>query len=389
MESRIPNSNNEILEKNNNKIENFINNNSENIINNSQEQNQAYKAIIPITSFDTSLNLPIIKDFKIPIEKIQKLSSIIVKFDKNMENMLEIIRQIKLEIISHLDSIVKLLYNNYSTMEIFGSSINGLDIESSDMDLSIQTKSKKPLNIFESYLYKHNDNGQYLDIEAKYTAHTPVIKLGINYLQLNNSKISELYKNLTENNYYKFLVKNKFYNEFEVIKADITLNSIKYSQVKFIENGIKIFPEIKPLMKILKKLLANKNITNSYKGGICSFLVFLLLYSYLKIYRNNYKKNENDFEYGAILMGFLAHYAFFVDFRRTSINPDLENPFVKEDKELSEIPTIIRPLTIENVGKLIYKIDDVVMGLKDIYKELFDILKDCDDKKIILKIYNK
>ena len=94
-----------------------------------------------------------------------------------MENMLTIIRQIKLEIISHLDSIVKKLYNNYSTMEIFGSSINGLDIESSDMDLSIQTKSKKPLNILESYLYKHNDNGKYLNIEAKYTAHTPLLNL--------------------------------------------------------------------------------------------------------------------------------------------------------------------------------------------------------------------
>ncbi len=365
------------------------NNKKENQIIDNEDKNNDYKEIIPTSSFDNSLNFQIIKDFKIPTENLQKFTSIIIKFDKNMDNMLKIIRQIKLEIISHFESIIQSLYNKFSSIEVFGSSINELDIESSDLDLSIQTKSKKPLNIFESYLYKHNDNSQYLNIEAKYTAHIPIIKFDVDYLQLNNSKINELYENLTQNNYYKFLVKNNFYNEFNIIKIDISLNSIKYKQIKFIENVIKTFPEMKPLMKILKKLLANKDINNTYKGGLSSYLVFLLLYCYLKIYHNIYKKNENEFEYGSLLLGFLAHYCFFIDFKYYIINPNLENPFVKEEKELSEIPYLIEPITLKNVGKLIYKIGDVLIGLREIYKDLYEDVKENDDKKIVYKIYNK
>ena len=323
----------------------------------------------------------------ISYEVFNKLLDDINIFNKDLESLLIIIRKIKLEIRYHFEEIVKKLYNQNSKVEIYGSSLYQLDIESSDLDLSISTKSKLPLNSLVTYLLNNNCNNQYLDINPIYTASIPIIKLDLDFLKLNNDKINDLYQLLINNEYYKMCINNNFYNNFNIIKVDISMNSINYKQMHFIKKGNNHFPQIKPLIKILKKLLILKNMNNSYKGGMSSYCLFLIIYSYLRM---NKSFNNLDYNYGSLLIGFLFHYVMCIDFKYTIINPSLNNPFIISNIPIETVPTIIEPTTMKNAGKNIYKILDVVNALKEIYRDFFIIIKeDKSDDNLIYKLFRK
>ena len=323
----------------------------------------------------------------ISYEVFNKLLDDINIFNKDLESLLIIIRKIKLEIRYHFEEIVKKLYNQNSKVEIYGSSLYQLDIESSDLDLSISTKSKLPLNSLVTYLLNNNCNNQYLDINPIYTASIPIIKLDLDFLKLNNYKINDLYQLLINNEYYKMCINNNFYNNFNIIKVDISMNSINYKQMHFIKKGNNHFPQIKPLIKILKKLLILKNMNNSYKGGMSSYCLFLIIYSYLRM---NKSFNNLDYNYGSLLIGFLFHYVMCIDFKYTIINPSLNNPFIISNIPIETVPTIIEPTTMKNAGKNIYKILDVVNALKEIYRDFFIIIKeDKSDDNLIYKLFRK
>ena len=326
----------------------------------------------------------------ISYDKFSKLLDDINIFNKDLESLLIIIRKIKLEIKNHFESIVKKIYNKNSKIEIYGSSLYQLDIESSDLDLSISTKSKLPLNSLVTYLLNNNYNNQYLDINPIYTASIPIIKLDLDFLKLNNDKINELFQLLINNEYYKICVKNNFYNNFNIIKVDISMNSINYKQLNFIRKGNNHFPQIRPLIKILKKLLIFKKVNNSYKGGMSSYCLFLIIYSYLRMHKSFYENNNVDYNYGSLLIGFLFHYVMCIDFKFTIINPCLSNPFIISSIPIETIPTIIEPTTMKNAGKNIYKIFDVVSALKEIYRDIFIIIKDDkNDVNLIYKLFRK
>ena len=326
----------------------------------------------------------------ISYEKFNKLTEDINTYNKDLESLLNIIRKIKIEIKYHFESIVKKIYNKNSKVEIYGSSTYQLDIESSDLDLSISTKSKLPLNNLEIYLTKNNYNNQYIDINPIYTASIPIIKLELDFLKLNNNKINELYQSLINNDYYKICIKNNFYNNFNKIKVDISINSINYKQIQFIKKGNNKFPQVKPLIKILKKLLILKNMNNSYKGGMGSYCLFLIIYSYLRMHKSFYENNNVDYNYGSLFIGFLFHYVMCIDFKYTIINPCLINPFIISKIPIETIPTIIEPTTMKNAGNNIYKIADVVNALKEIYRDIFIIIKeDKNDDNLIYKLFRK
>ena len=228
---------------------------------------------------------------------------------------------------------------------------------------------------------------QYLNIKYIDTATIPVIKLKVNYLNLNNDKINEYYNSLINNNYYKICINNNIYNEFNIIKIDISLKSINYNQIHFIQNGINNYPQIKPLIKILKKVLIFKNMNNSYKGGMSSYCLFLIIYSYLKINKKIISESNN---FGILLLGFLYYYINYIDFSYTIINPNLENPFIISTFPIEIIPTIIDPATMKNAGKIIFRIIDVINALNELYKDILLIIK--EDKNygnIIYKLLKK
>ena len=321
-------------------------------------------------------------------DNLKRLNDDINNFNKDIESLLIIFRKIKKEIKNHFELIIKNIYENNSQLETYGSSLYQLDIESSDLDLSISTQSNLSLDVLAIYLSNNNQKDQYINIKHINTASIPIIKLEVDYLKLDNDKINEHYNTLINNNYYKICINNNIYKEFNIIKVDISLKSINYKQINFIQKGINIFPQIKPLIKIIKKLLIFKNMNNSYKGGMSSYCLFLIIYSYLKI-NNNYNIIGNN-NYGSLLMYFLYYYINCVDFAFTVIDPNLENPFIISTFPIETIPTIIDPVTMKNAGKIIFRIIDVVNALNEIYKDiLFIINNEENNGNIIYKLFHK
>ena len=140
-------------------------------------------------------------------------------------------------------------------------------------------KSSISLDSLVQHLFNDKNKDLYLNINPIYTASIPVVKLEMNFLNLNDDKLNNLYESLITNNYYKICIINNYYKNFKLIKVDISLKSINYNQIDFIRKAIRNYPQISPLIKILKKLLIYKNMNNSYKGGMSSYCLFLIMYS--------------------------------------------------------------------------------------------------------------
>ena len=140
------------------------------------------------------------------------------------------------------------------------------------------------------------------------------------------------------------------------------------------------------MIKILKKLLIFKNMNNSYKGGMSSYCLFLIIFSYLKINQNiSYENN-----YGCLLLGFLYHYINYIDFSYTIINPSLDNPFIISNYPIETIPTIIDPATMKNAGNIIFRIIDVINALNEIFNDILNIINtDKNDGNIIYQLFSK
>ena len=333
-----------------------------------------------------------IKD-NITISCLNNLNKSIQDYYDDLEETLKIQRKIKDEITKYFTSIIKILFPN-SQLLIYGSSLYNLDIDTSDLDISIITESEMSLSNLEEYLLEHNENNQFCKINAILSASVPIIKLEIDYLKMNNNEIKDLYDILINTKYYKTFYKynneNTKDNYMNIINIDISLNSSNNKQLEFIKQAIKEYPEIKPLIKIIKKILQLKQMNNSYKGGMSSYCLFLLLYSYIKFCYN--KKNENldeKIDYGSLFLGFLFYYIACIDFNCTIIAPHLVNPFIIK-YGLETIPTIIEPISKNNAGKTIFKIFDVINIFYQIYKDISYIMKkDNNNKNLIYELIQK
>ena len=307
-------SNEEITVKKEN-IEKFEKNSEERKFNEIQKSKQTIPLHINSITFNSTKNEEIKKDNiiinndnsikpeTIILNKnhdLIKTSNIFKILHKNIEeyyNKLEealiIQRKIKDELINYFSSIIKIVYPN-SELLVYGSSLYNLDIDTSDLDLSISTEINISLVDLENYLKDNNPNNIYTKLTGIFSASVPIIKLEIDYLKLENKEIKKLYELLKNTEYYKISYNKENINYMNKINIDISLNSINQKQIEFINNSLKEYPIIIPLIKITKKILQLKNMNNSYRGGMSSYCLFLLIYSYIKFYylQNDYKENN-------------------------------------------------------------------------------------------------
>ena len=107
----------------------------------------------------------------------------------------------------------------------------------------------------------------------------------------------------------------------------------------------------------------------TYKGGMSSYILFLLVYSFTKW---NILINNKIDSPGELLINFLFYYIKIIDFSQTLINPNLNNPF-RICYNLENIPTILDPINKVNAAKCVFKIFDVVKVFNFIYKEIYMI----------------
>ena len=116
------------------------------------------------------------------------------------------------------------------------------------------------------------------------------------------------------------LVKNYSFDLSEItnIKIDLSFFNISIlgenNVVDFIKNQIKINPEIKPLMHVLKRYLSLNKLNSSFNGGLSSYSLLLMVIAYVR-----YPKISNIPNLGAMLNGFLEFYGKYFNFNQLII----------------------------------------------------------------------
>ncbi len=132
------------------------------------------------------------------------------------------------------------------------------------------------------------------------------------------------------------------------------------------------------VIKILKRCLYEKNMNQTYKGGMSSYVLFLLVYSFTKY--NVILNNKIDSP-GELLIDFLLYYVMVIDFSQTLINANLNNPF-RICNNLDTIPTILDPVTMNNAAKSVFNIFDVVKIFNFIYSNIYMINKNINEENL-------
>ena len=287
--------------------------------------------------------------------------------------------------------------NNFEINLInYGSHETGLSIESSDIDILIKFSKKENMNnicintqqnIEEilSLLYNElNMKKEYfniLQINAIYTATVPVLKIKVN---LENIIPQEIQSNIKKNYIFNFeedILQLNFdftFQEVDINNKDLNIPSLGI--ISYIKTSINIYKEIKPIILILKRYMKINKLNSSFHGGLSSYSLFLLLFSYIK-YMKSIIVPKNSL--GFYLYGFFEFYSNF-NFGIFSINPILDYPYIIL-AELHECGMmLIDPITSFNVAKSTFKIDQI----KSVFTKGMVIIRNIIFTKYGKDVYN-
>ena len=133
-------------------------------------------------------------------------------------------------------------------------------------------------------------------------------------------------KEITSN--YLDFVNQKSYlfkkDELEKIRIDLTFftetNDITNKQLDYVKSSLIIYPEIKPLIYILKRIFQINNLNQTFNGGLSSFSLFLMVLAYVKLHR----ASNPMFNLTKLLFDLLMCYGNYFDFYTTLIDVNLE-----------------------------------------------------------------
>ncbi len=128
----------------------------------------------------------------------------------------------------------------------------------------------------------------------------------------------------------KCLMKNQDYDSINVIRSakvpliklvekntnlnfDISFNKLDgVKQLKEIQKGLEYYPEMKHILMVMKCFLRQRDLNETYTGGIGSFLLFCLILTYLREVRREYVEAEAEEEVSKLLLS--EHLSKFLDF---------------------------------------------------------------------------
>ena len=317
-----------------------------------------------------------------------KLNEDILTYNQNVSEILSELRPLKELIVSiiqlHLAQVLENLC--YYEIEIYGSYESGLDIESSDIDLLFKLEKQKKLSTSQIMMVITNffiALNRYERVNPIYTATIPLIKLAIipeAFLDpIEHEEMLKRYQNFKNSASYSNYPYDK--SELDIINVDISFpNQNKKNtsrlQVEYIKHFVTKSVEIKPTVKILKRLLKVTFLNNSYKGGLSSYTLFLLTTAFHKFNEN--KKNPNNNTYAHFFNELMKFYSNF-DFMSVMVNVAEDMPYMEYDISIAEgVPIIIDPVTSLNAGKSSFNIGEVVNMFGGVVKIVNDIKTNYD-----------
>ena len=329
----------------------------------------------------------------------KKLSENIVSFYNEIIYNNEIIFPLK----KKLNSLVlKLINQNINTslkpyniinLIIYGSQASGLSLPESDIDLLlIYYDSNNSLEMLINELYKCLQmSNKFHNVTSLPKASSPLIKIEYK-TNINEIDISVLHMDISFHNIFP----NK--------------NSIYFTPslliVKYIQRSIEYLPQSKNIIILIKKYLKNIGLNNYYTGGLSSFSIFLMVFSFykyvIKLFGNDI---VNNYYIGQFLIQFLDFYSKF-NFNQYIININKDIPFiVKEKIYINENKSkylkinfvnqnnmvnavILDPFTLNNIAANSFRIGEIQLKFDSLKKNLLINYQKIYKIKNIKKNYN-
>ena len=313
---------------------------------------------------------------------IMKLNEDILTYNKYLLTILDSLSPIKEHIIETIKSQIKDCFLNDNLLyqlDIYGSFKSHLDIVCSDIDMVFIPQKAKNVNICDLILQLSNyfsSLNKYYKVTPIYTASIPLIKLVIkydNYLEENKSLLDNYSKLINSSIYKNYPYNNE--KEISFVNIDISFpvnnnnkksKNAPFHQIEFIKNSLSTYVEASIVIRILKRALKLTDMNNSYKGGLSSYTIFLLVASYMKhINKNNINNKHKSNSYGHAFHDVVKYFSKF-DFYLNIIDIDNKegNIYMKRNKKYSSadyenIPIILDPVTGLNAGKSTFRINEV------------------------------
>ena len=338
---------------------------------------------------------------------ISELSKEIIENTRKVNKNKEILQKIREKYIKNIYEIINIILKDENLdflCSFYGSSISGLSIENSDIDIMVKLKQNKTeynyisrvmQNVFNN-LKKNNIN--YLtNIIPIYTASVPVIKLECDLS--NDEHFSHEINNIINNCDLSYNDITKLYFDITFFEVENENNKIPSElMIDYIKESIIIYPQLIDIIYIMKRFLFNKKLNKSYKGGISSYSLFLLTLAFIKNFKDYY-----NIPIGSFLIEYLYYYSNF-DFYNYIIQPENNNENEKEIYSKTEQNSIYKynlnivdPITGINVAKSTFKMDEIKNAFKEglniiignLYKvnRIDDFYSTCKNDKKILDIF--
>ena len=288
-------------------------------------------------------------------DKNELLHNLILNFERKTYKKIMELHEIKYNSIVLLCQKIKNHFKCEISIHIYGSYSTGLELEESDIDISVDLIPKNNDNIINNNINDKNNLNQKTIPELinelyEYLSNFPEFK---NLFPIVNTKIPIL----------KMII---FQNNIET-KIDLTFNLKNTSTtINYYNTSFKRYPQIKPLTLLIKYLVKKNNLASVFEGGFSSHSIFIMVASIIRVLL----KNKSSLNLGDLLNGFLHFYGKVFNYTNTTIDlMNKNNPYII-NQELTKVPTFIDPITKVNVSKSSFLHEELKQLFSDTYDKL-------------------
>ncbi len=301
-------------------------------------------------------------------DKNELLHNLILNFEKQINKKILSLHEIKYNSIVLLCQKIKDHFKCGLSIFIYGSYSTGMQLEESDIDISVELITNNPNNTHNNVnnndtnnnkIAKNNINQktipELINELNEYLTNFPEFK---NLFPIVNTKIPILKMIIVQNN-----IETKIDLTFNLKNTKTTIN--------YYNNAIKRHPQIKPLTLLIKHLIKKNKLASVFDGGFSSHSIFIMVASNIRVLL----KNKSSLNLGDLLNSFLHFYGKVFNFTNTAIDLTSKTEPYIITQEFSKVPIFIDPITKINVSKSSF----LHQELKKLFSDTYDKLVQGED----------
>jgi non-canonical poly(A) RNA polymerase PAPD5/7 len=314
------------------------------------ESNTNAPLILP--SFDNRRDLPPWMDSYVDYRRVNHLVALhneIVSFCRLMEPRPEEMKQ-RQDLVDRFTALAKSTFSNEEDcqVDVFGSQATGLCLPTSDIDIAIQIKEVGSKKKKQRKKKKKTNNGDVTennkqdeeenenetdDSDSKRVSRQQELDDLENWDQPSGSPLQRLATALREewldDLSYLEVIENtrvplvKFTHAPTKISIDVCFNQKTGPQAAaLMHQYMEALPPLRPLTFVLKKFMASRGLNQPYTGGVGSFLLQLMIITFLQQRERDSLNNRRASLYnlGALLVEFFEFYSTDFNFITTGIS---------------------------------------------------------------------